>query len=67
MYRYNLPDQYIDVTGLPAGRYRLHAMADDDGRFLEANESNNRAWIDVKLGSDRVSVLRFGPAAQPIG
>ena len=67
IYHYSLPDQYIDVTGLTAGRYRLRATADADGRFLEANESNNLAWIDLQLQSDRVSVVRLGPAAQPIG
>src|SRR5215210_2963742 len=30
VYRYNLPDQYIDITGLGRGRYRLSGTADAD-------------------------------------
>ena len=36
-----LPDQYIDVTHLNSGNYRLVATADAAGRFAETDESNN--------------------------
>jgi subtilase family serine protease len=35
------PDQYIDITGLKSGRYRLQATADASNWFTESNESNN--------------------------
>ena len=66
IYRRTLPDQYIDVTGLTSGRYRLRTTADADNWFLESNNSNNFAWVNIKISGDSVSVVRYGPAAQPI-
>jgi hypothetical protein len=65
-YPWELPDQYIDVTGLTAGRYRLLATADPDGLFVEANEANNVTWVDVQLhgkGPKSATVVGYGPAA----
>src|SRR5918998_2668272 len=45
LYGANLPDQYIDITGQPAGRYRLTLIADQDKWFLESNNANNFSWI----------------------
>ena len=39
LYKYTLPDQFIDITGLSAGRYRLLVTADRQGWFAESNES----------------------------
>jgi hypothetical protein len=65
-YSWTLPDQFIDVTGLTAGRYRLVATADPDGLFVEASESNNLTWVDVQLngkGPKSARVVGYGPAA----
>jgi lysyl oxidase len=62
-YSWNLPDQYIDITGLKAGRYRLNVDADAGNWFEESNESNNTTWVDIQLkakGAPRV--LGFGPS-----
>jgi len=48
-YGRNLPDQYIDITGLTFGRYRLIPTVDASDWFLESNEANNVAWIDIQL------------------
>lgn len=60
-YAWNLADQRIDVTGLPAGRYRLHVEADRAGHFTERDETDNAAWVDLRLG--RVGGV---PVATPI-
>jgi hypothetical protein len=69
-YRAGLPDQYIDVTDLNSGNYRLIATADAGNQFAESNETNNTTWVDLKLtlnhkgkgnGGNKVSVIGFGP------
>jgi hypothetical protein len=65
-YSWQLPDQFIDVTGLTAGRYRLVATADPDQMFVEGSEANNLTWVDVQLngkGPKSAKVVGYGPAA----
>ncbi len=66
IYGPQLPDQYIDITGLTSGKYRLRATADADNWFLETNNSNNFSWVNIQISGDSVKVLKYGPAAQPI-
>lgn len=65
-YTWLLPDQRLDVTGLPDGNYRLVATADPNDWFRETNEGDNSSWVDVRLTTSsfppRVAVLRKGPA-----
>ena len=65
-YGAGLPDQYIDVTGLTSGRYKLRATADSANWFSEESDSNNSTWVDIRISGTSVSVIRQGPAAQPI-
>ncbi len=69
-YGSNLPDQYIDVTNLNSGNYRLVATADAAGQFVESDETNNTTWVDLKLtlnhkgkgsGGNKASVIAYGP------
>ena len=55
--------QWIDITGLKAGRYRLHATADPDNWFAETNNANNSTWVDLRLTGSGVRVVAYGPAA----
>ncbi len=48
-YGPKLPDQYIDITGVPAGTYRLKGTADKQNWFLEMNENNNCTWTDIQI------------------
>lgn len=69
-YYWILPDQSIDITGLPSGDYRLVAKADPDDWFDEVNETNNEVWATLRLterddGAPLVDVLRYGPGAEP--
>jgi Lysyl oxidase len=64
--------QYIDITNLTSGRFRLQATADKHnkhrkhGWFKESNETNNSTWVDIQISGDSVSVIGYGPSAQPI-
>jgi len=66
LYHYTLPDQYVDVTGLPAGRYRLTGIADEDHWFQEGDETNNATWVKLRIERRDVRVLAQGPGAKPI-
>ncbi len=71
VYPATLPDQFIDVTGLDSGRYRLWAEADPasaerpDGWFQEGDEANNLTWVDLELDFEAgtVRALGYGPSA----
>ncbi len=58
IYQSSLPDQYIDVTGLTSGRYKLRATADADNWFAESNNSNNSTWVNIRISGDKVRVIR---------
>jgi hypothetical protein len=58
--------QYIDITNLTSGRYKLQATADGANWFLESNDSNNFTWVEVQISGNSVSVIAYGPGAQPI-
>jgi hypothetical protein len=71
-YFANLVGQYLDITGVADGRYRLLVKADGDSadgsdRFLESDETNNSTWADLQITGDRVTVLKYGPSAPPVG
>jgi lysyl oxidase len=63
IYQSSLPDQYIDITGLVSGSYRLTATADADNWFSESSDSNNFTWLDIQISGNSVSVTNHGPAA----
>ena len=54
IYAADLPDQYIDITDIPPGDYRLRATADPNQLFVEQDTGNNATSIVLKL--DRASV-----------
>ena len=57
IYGYNLPGQWIDITGLPAGTYVLEISFDTANRIAESDETNNTARVQVviKAGNGRVT------------
>lgn len=64
IYPWHLPDQNVDVSGLPPGQYRLRLTADPEGWFVEADDANQTTWVDVELHADgTLSVVEHGPAA----
>lgn len=66
IYGKNTVDQFVDITGLASGRYKLWAKADAPNWFSESNNSNNATWVNIQIRGDSVSVKRYGPSAQPI-
>jgi hypothetical protein len=58
--------QYIDITNLTSGRYKLQATADEPNWFLESDDSNNFSWVEIQLSGNSVSVIAYGPSAGPI-
>ena len=55
--------QWIDITGLPNGRYRLTATADPGHLVKEASYTNNAAWAKIRITDTSITVLRYGPGA----
>ncbi|MBM4362396.1 MAG: hypothetical protein FJ104_06925 [Deltaproteobacteria bacterium] len=51
-YHHSLPDQDLDITGLPAGTYYLVTVANPTGVFLESDLTNNTAWVSFELTRD---------------
>jgi len=53
--------QWVDITGLPNGDYKLKVIADPPdttgGQFIESNETNNRGWAKIRLSGRTVTVL----------
>jgi Bacterial Ig-like domain/Lysyl oxidase len=62
LYSYQLPDQYIDITNLTPGGYRLTATADLSNLFQEKDESNNVTWVDLQITGGGVNVQSYGPS-----
>ena len=62
IYHRSLPGQYIDITGLPNGLYRLSATADQANFFLERSDANNSTWVDLWIRARGVTVLRRAPS-----
>ncbi len=62
VYDWYIPDQYIEVTGVPSGHYRLEFCADPLNEIEEEDETNNCIVNHIRLsgmeGADkRVEVL----------
>jgi hypothetical protein len=65
-YPETLPGQSINITGLPAGKYRLAVTADAQHVFYEKTTSNNTNWIDFnlrygQLGNAIITKIGAGP------
>jgi hypothetical protein len=64
-YLWNLGLQYVDITGLPAGRYRLTTSVNTSLGFAESNTSDGTTWVDFSLFGNTILVLGYGPAPTP--
>ena len=63
-YWFDIVDQWIDITGVKNGRYRLTATADAQNWFLESDETNNLTWTELHLnGNATPRVTAQGPFA----
>ncbi|HWQ13689.1 MAG TPA: lysyl oxidase family protein [Roseiflexaceae bacterium] len=66
VYGWHLPGQYIDITGLAPGAYRLHATADPGGWFAEARDDNNATSIELLYDGADVIVLASQVMLAPV-
>jgi hypothetical protein len=61
IYRWSIAFQWIDITGLPNGDYKLKVIINppfsSGGRFRESNDTNNRSWTKIHIGRTTVTVL----------
>jgi len=55
-YPYYLPDQDIDVTGLPTGDYKLVIISDPKNLLLESNDSDNTSEVIIHLDMEGMFV-----------
>jgi hypothetical protein len=56
-YPTSLPDQAIDITGVPDGVYTVRVHADVRKAVTESNEGNNVATVKVRITGNQVSVV----------
>ncbi len=49
VYGANLPDQFVEISGVPDGQYVLEIELDPHDVFVEADESNNTICVLVSL------------------
>ena len=63
VYGYMTNLQWIDITGVPDGRYLLTATADPGDVLQESNYSNNSVWAKIRITGNTVTVLKYGPGA----
>jgi hypothetical protein len=59
-YNASLPDQYIDISGLPAGEYTITATADVQQLFTELDETNNSTTATIRINKKGVQVIDPG-------
>ena len=57
--------QWMDITGLAPGVYRICTTIDPLDEFVEKNERNNQRWTDVRIniGTGTVTPLATAIAA----
>jgi hypothetical protein len=59
--------QWMDITGVRAGDYRICTTVDPLGEFQEKDESNNQRWTDVHIDLAHNKVKVLGTAVAPCG
>lgn len=64
-YAYKLPDQYINITGLPSGNYTLTATVDAQGFLRERCEGNNTTTAILLITGSSVSIVNQGRPSKP--
>jgi hypothetical protein len=54
-YPTTLPDQAIDITGVPDGTYRIWVGADSRDAVVELDEDNNSTSMEITITGDEVT------------
>lgn len=59
--------QWMDVSGLVRGTYRICTTVDPLGEFVEKADTNNQRWTDIRIDVAAGSVAVLATAAGPCG
>jgi hypothetical protein len=57
IYGWQLPDQFVEITGVPDGFYVLEIELDPNNVFVEANETNNKMCVVLELKGFSATLL----------
>ena len=61
VYRSTIAHQWIDITGIPNGTYKIKVNVDppdsSGGQFRESNEANNRGSTMIRISGTTVTIL----------
>ena len=60
-YRMHLPDQYLEITDVPDGRYVLEIELDPDDNVAESNDQDNLACVVIELNGEDARSIRSLP------
>jgi hypothetical protein len=64
VYNSYLPDQYIEVTGLPDGFYVLETVVDPADTIVEQNDSDNDVSVHLQICGDAAGIVGPGNPCQ---
>jgi glucose/arabinose dehydrogenase len=64
VYSSDLPDQYLNVTGLPAGTYVLSFTVDPNHQLLELDQTNNVSTVTLELDPEK-NIVRVIDTSNP--
>ncbi len=56
-YSWNLAYQWIDISNMPDGVYRVCSTADPQGWYIETNDVNNHTLADIRITGNSVSLV----------
>jgi hypothetical protein len=59
VYGAQVPDQFLNVTNLAPGDYYLITRFDPTQKFLDANRSNDVAWVHLSMNPQAYQVQRL--------
>ena len=60
VYPWDFAFQWIDISGVPDGSFRVCVTADPLGRFVETRDNNNQVWTNIRIKDGRVIIKRHG-------
>ena len=60
IYSASLDCQWVDVTGVPDGDYRVRVTTNPDRTFHELSYENNSAEVGIRIEGDQVYVTDWG-------
>ena len=63
VYPWDFAYQWIDISGIPDGSYRVCVTADPLERFVETRDGNNQVWTNIRIRDRRVILRGSGRTA----